>query len=84
MPSGWPPADGKETVGWLLAVAGNSFVIAQAVVMRPIRFAVDSVNQRAPSGPNVIPARPELAIGTVVYAITPPGVMRPILFALRI
>src|SRR5436309_1598017 len=50
-----------------------------AGVIRPILPAVDSVNQRAPSGPAAMPPGLLLAVGTVNSVMTPAGVIRPIL-----
>src|SRR5712691_8391664 len=59
-----------------------------AVVMRPIWFPPDSVNQRLPSGPAVMLEGPAVIPGPLAPVgrgnslMLPPGVMRPILLAL--
>src|SRR5271154_6456012 len=46
--------------------------------MRPILFAEDSVNQSAPSGPDVIRSSPARSVRPVVNSVAvPPVVMRP-------
>src|SRR6266568_3243481 len=49
--------------------------------MRPMLLPPNSVNQRAPSGPAVMPAGSLLAVGTANSVTTPAVVMRPILSA---
>ena len=60
--------------------SGNSLMLP-LVLIRPIRLAPHSVNQRAPSGPEVIWVGPALAVGRVYSVISPVVVMRPILLA---
>ena len=52
-----------------------------AVVIRPILLRGDSVNQRLPSGPAVMPEGSLSAVGIGNSVTTPAGVMRPILLA---
>src|SRR5271157_3381020 len=48
-------------------------------VSRPILLPVNSVNQRLPSGPAVIPTGPLLGVMPALNSVTvPPGVIRPI------
>ena len=50
-------------------------------VIRPILFALNSVNQRLPSGPAVIPDRFAPAVMPLENSVTaPPGVIRPMRF----
>ncbi len=51
-------------------------MVSPTGVMRPILFAESSVNQRFPSGPDVIPLDARAASGNSV--ITPSGVTLPI------
>src|SRR5437899_832499 len=48
-------------------------------VMRPIALLLDSVNQRLPSGPLVIPDGKLLSVGRGNSVTFPSGVMRPML-----
>src|SRR5512142_562116 len=65
-----------------LAVGMANSVITPAVVIRPILLPSASVNQRAPSGPAVMPAGALFGVGTANSVITPAVVIRPILLSL--
>jgi len=52
--------------------------MAAPVVMRPIWLPLDSVNQRAPSGPAAIPKGSPLAVGIANSVMTPAVVIFPI------
>ena len=63
----------------LLPETGNSFVTIRAVVTRPILSSVPSANQRAPSGPEVMPcgsAPPPMAADSAMANVV--SLMRPI------
>jgi len=55
-----------------------SLVTTPAVVIRPILLVPNSVNQRAPSGPEQIPAGELPDVGPLNSLIPPPVVIRPI------
>ena len=57
-------------------------MIAPAGVILPILLALDSVNQRLPSGPAAMPSGPLRSVGTEYWVIVPEGVILPILLAL--
>src|ERR1019366_621650 len=58
---------------------GSSISVRVPVVLsRPMRLPECSVNQRLPSGPEVIPAGPLLEWGNLTYAIFASGATRPI------
>ena len=57
----------------------NSPVTTPAVVIRPILFALLSVNHRAPSGPVVMQQAPLFAVGMENSVTVPVVVIRPIL-----
>src|SRR5215471_4341661 len=74
-------------VGPLLALGRANSVILPPLVMRPILLLLlhaklesrtHAVNQRAPSGPAVMPVGPLLALGRANSVICPSGAMRPI------
>lgn len=53
------------------------------VVQRPILFPFSSVNQRAPSGPTVMPHGAQAAVGTLYSVTAPEVVILPILLPLN-
>jgi len=71
MPSGWQPNLFPQVLG-----SGNK-VELPPVVMRPMLFPKDKVNQRLPSGPAVMPKGPLLFGETWNSVMLPLGVMRP-------
>jgi len=56
-------------------------VIEPAGVIRPMRFAKDSVNHRLPSAPLVIADGNAAVVGSANVVIVPPVVMRPMRLA---
>src|ERR1700693_4965925 len=66
--------------GPLAPVGIENSVSTPEAVIRPIRLAASSVNQRFPSGPLVIPNGP-VGAGSGNSVIAPAVVMRPIWFA---
>src|ERR1700736_4011218 len=68
-------------VGWLLVVGMANSEIWPLIVMRPIWLALFSVNQSAPSGPEVISNAPLFALGIANSVMVPwTGLSLPILF----
>src|SRR5712692_8357791 len=71
-----PSAETTIPLGEPLRVGTSISVITPAVVIRPIRFPVEAVNQSAPSGAAAMPRGPEPgATGNSVT--TPAVVIRP-------
>src|SRR5437899_1160917 len=60
-------------------VTGGGVTGGPAKTTRPILLLLDSVNQRLPSAPSVIPIGPLPGVATANSAMSPVGVIRPTL-----
>src|SRR3989442_7646982 len=62
-------------------VTGGGATGGPAKTTRPILLLLDSVNQRLPSAPSVIPIGPLPGVGTADSVMSAVGAIRPTLFA---